>query len=82
LARDGVRSDGDALDQRQADWIDDFLANWRYLSQSRIRSLARIAQPSPEAIAAALRKIMAALRHRQLCGEAPPLGQRDNALSR
>jgi hypothetical protein len=52
-------------DQRQADWIDDFLAKWRQ-SLTRPNSVfasARKAQPNPEAIEAALREIMPALRH-------------------
>ena len=53
-------------DQRQADWIDDFLANWRQSLTTRnsVFASARKVQPSPEAIEAALHEIMPALRNR------------------
>jgi hypothetical protein len=69
-------------DQRQVDWIDDFLANWRQSLTTRnsVFASARQVHPSPEAIEAALRQIMPALRHRlalgcDFNGYAPPPGQ-------
>ena len=48
-------------DQRQADWIDDFLANWRQSLTTRNSVLAstRKVQPSTEEIEAALREFRA-----------------------
>jgi hypothetical protein len=57
-------------DQRQVDWIDDFLANWRQSLTARnsVFASARQVQPSPEAIEAALREIVPALRCRLALG--------------
>jgi hypothetical protein len=56
-------------DQRDADWIDDFLANWRQslTTQNSEFAPARQVQPSPEAIEAVLRD-KPTLRHRLALG--------------